>query len=168
MRAIALAVLCLVSVGAVGAASAPDARNGATMSERAKGTFEVKVTPSTDDWKDRVASGRLTIDKTFHGDLVGTSKGEMWTADTAVKGSGGYVAVEKISGTLRGRRGTFLVVHQGTMRQGGDFKISIVVVPDSGTDQLTGLAGQMTIVIADGKHSYELEYALPAAAEPVG
>ena len=132
------------------------------MSDRAKGTFEVKVTPAAEERKDSVASGRLTLDKGFAGDLVGTSKGEMWTADTGVKGSAGYVAIEKVSGTLRGRRGAFTLLHQATMSHGGDFKMSIVIVPDSGTDQLAGLAGSMTIIIADGKHSYELDYTLPS------
>jgi len=155
-RAIGLAVLGLgLGLGL--------AREGAAMSDRAKGPFEVKVAPVAEETKDTVASGRLTLAKTFAGDLVGTSKGEMWTADTGVKGSAGYVAIERVSGTLRGRRGTFTLLHQATMSHGGDFKMNIVVVPDSGTDQLTGLAGTMTILIADGKHSYEFDYTLPAA-----
>lgn len=131
------------------------------MADRAKGTFEVKVTPVPTEGKDSVAAGRLTLDKTFRGDLVGTSKGEMWTADTTVEGSGGYVAIEKVSGTLRGRSGTFTLLHQGTMSHGGDFKLTVVVVPDSGTGQLTGLSGTMAIILADGKHGYEFDYLLP-------
>ena len=133
------------------------------MSDRAQGTFEVKVTPLAPERKDGVASGQLALDKTFRGDLVGTGKGEMWTADTSVKGSAGYVAIEKVSGTLRGRSGTFTLLHQGTMSRGNDFTLTIVVVPDSGTDQLTGLSGTMAIIIADGKHSYEFNYMLPEA-----
>jgi Protein of unknown function (DUF3224) len=134
---------------------------GAGMAQQAKGTFEVKVTPGPYEVADRVAAGRLTLDKSFAGDLAGSSKGEMWTADTSVQGSAGYVAIEKVTGTLRGRRGSFTLLHQGTMSHGGDFKLSVVVVPDSGTDQLAGLRGAMNIIIADGKHSYELDYELP-------
>ncbi len=107
--------------------------------------------------------GRMSLDKQFKGELEGTSKGEMTTAETSVQGSGGYVAIERVSGTLRGRSGTFVLLHQGTMTRGGDFKLSIVVVPDSGTGQLSGLTGTMAIVITDGKHSYEFEYTLPKA-----
>ena len=146
---------------AAGAAAGGEGRKGAAMSEHAKGTFEVKVTPASHDAQDRVAAGRLALAKTFQGDLVGTGKGEMWTADTTAEGSGGYVAIEKVSGTLRGRRGSFTLLHQGTMRRGGDFKLNIVVVPDSGTDQLQGLSGTMAITIADGKHSYDFDYTLP-------
>lgn len=131
------------------------------MSDSAKGTFEVKVTPVPEERKDSVASGRMALDKAFQGDLVGASKGEMWTADSSVEGSGGYVAIEKVSGALRGRRGTFTLLHQGTMSGGGNFKLTIVVVPDSGTDQLKGLTGTMAIRIADGKHFYEFAYSLP-------
>jgi hypothetical protein len=131
------------------------------MASTAKGEFDVKVTPMAEAVPGTLASGRLTVDKTFRGDLEGSSKGEMWTADTAVKGSAAYVAIEKVSGTLRGRSGGFTLVHRGTMRQGGDFDMNIVVVPDSGTGALAGLAGRMTIVIADGKHSYVFDYTLP-------
>lgn len=105
----------------------------------------------------------MALDKQFKGDLEGTSKGEMTTAETSVEGSAGYVAVERVDGTLRGRKGTFVLLHQGTMKRGGDFKLTIVVVPDSGTGQLVGLTGTLAIVITDGKHSYELAYTLPEA-----
>jgi hypothetical protein len=105
----------------------------------------------------------MSLEKQLKGDLDGTSKGEMTTAETSVQGSGGYVAIERVSGTLGGRTGTFMLLHQGTMKRGGDFKLSIVVVPDSGTGQLAGLTGTMAIIITDGKHSYELDYTLPAA-----
>ena len=135
------------------------------MTERAKGMFEVKVTPVTDDAKETVASGRLAVAKTYHGDLDGSGTGEMWTVDTGVQGSGGYVAIERVRGTLHGRRGAFVLLHQGTMRHGGDFKMRLIVVPDSGTEQLEGLSGSMSILIADGKHSYEFEYALPSPVQ---
>jgi hypothetical protein len=123
----------------------------------AKGTFEVKLTPQTQD--QAAAVGRFSIDKQFRGDLEGTSKGEMLAVSSAVQGSAGYVAMEVVSGTLQGRTGTFALQHNGIMNRGqGD--LSVTVVPDSGTDQLTGLSGKMKIVIADGQHSYEFEYSL--------
>lgn len=134
------------------------------MADRARGTFQVKVVPAASGDADSVASGRLTIRKTFEGDLTGESRGEMWTVETRAEGSAGYVAIERIRGKLSGRDGTFVVLHQGTMRRGGDFQLRLAVVPDSGTEQLEGLSGSMTIVIADGVHSYELEYTLPEAA----
>jgi len=101
----------------------------------------------------------MSIDKQFQGDLEATSQGEMLTAGTAVQGSAGYVAIERVSGTLHGRRGTFILQHSGTMTRGAP-QLAVTVVPDSGTGELAGLSGRMTITIADGKHSYELEYAL--------
>jgi hypothetical protein len=86
-----------------------------------------------------------------------------FTAETSVEGSGGYVAIERVDGTLRGREGTFVLLHQGTMKRGSDFKLMIAVVPDSGTGRLVGLTGTMVIVIKHGKHSYEFDYALPEA-----
>jgi hypothetical protein len=139
-------------------------QKGAAMTSHAGGTFEVKVKPLPADEKvEGLTVGRMAIDKHFVGDLEGTSKGEMMTAGTSVEGSGGYVAIERVDGTLRGRKGTFVLLHQGTMKRGGDFKLTISVVPDSGTGQLVGLTGTMAIVITDGKHSYEFDYALPEA-----
>jgi hypothetical protein len=122
----------------------------------ARGVFEVKLVPqATGD----TTPGRMSIDKQFHGDLEGTSKGEMLAAMTAVKGSAGYVAMEKVDGALQGLGGTFVLQHSGTMTRGVQ-QLLISVVPDSGTGQLEGLAGTMTIAIADGKHSYDFEYAI--------
>jgi hypothetical protein len=121
------------------------------MTTHAKGTFEVKLTPQ--------APGRMSIDKQFHGDLEATSKGEMLTAGTSVKGSAGYVAIEQVSGALHGRTGAFVLQHSGAMTRGVP-QLTVTVVPDSGTGELEGLAGKMTIDIADGKHSYEFEYTL--------
>ena len=87
----------------------------------------------------------------------------MLTATTAIKGSAGYVAIERVTGTLHGRRGTFVLQHSGTMT-GGAQELTVTVVPDSGTDQLVGLAGEMTINVSEGKHSYDLEYTLPPAS----
>jgi len=102
----------------------------------------------------------MTIDKQFHGDLEATSKGQMLAFSTEVKGSAGYVAMEQVNGTLRGRNGTFVLQHSGTMTRGAP-QLIVTVVPDSGTGELTGLTGKMNIIIADGKHSYEFDYTLP-------
>jgi hypothetical protein len=136
------------------------AQKETSVAEQAKGTFEVKVTPQAPEDKDDANLGRFLLDKQFHGDLEGTSKGQMLTAGTAVKGSAGYVAIEKVRGTLRGRGGTFVLQHIGTMTRGAP-ELSVAVVPDSGTGQLTGISGKMNIIIADGKHSYEFEYTIP-------
>ncbi|MGH7494882.1 MAG: DUF3224 domain-containing protein [bacterium] len=129
------------------------------MTYRASGTFEVKLTPQTNDSSGDATLGRMLIDKQFQGDLKGNSKGQMLSAMTAVKGSAGYVAIEKVSGTLHGRSGTFVLQHSGTMTRGTP-ELIVTVVPDSGTDQLAGLAGKMTIRIDEGKHFYEFEYTL--------
>jgi hypothetical protein len=129
-----------------------------TVTNHATGTFDVKLTPQ-DDKSDDATLGRMTIDKQLHGDLEGTSKGQMLTAATNVKGSAAYVAIEKVTGTLNGRSGTFILQHNATMNRGTPH-LSLTVVPDSGTGQLTGLSGSMTIKIADGKHSYEFDYTL--------
>ena len=132
------------------------------MTSHAFGTFEVKMTPeSMDDKAEGAVLGRFTLEKTFHGDLEGAGKGTMLTAGTSVQGSAGYVAIERVTGTLHGRRGTFALQHTGTMNR-GEPNLSITVVPDSGTGELVGMAGTLDIKIADGKHSYELAYTLSA------
>jgi hypothetical protein len=125
----------------------------------AAGPFEVKLLPLPDSSADP-SLGRMSIDKQFHGDLEATSQGQMLTGMTSVKGSAGYVAIEKVTGTLSGRRGTFILQHTGVMNRGTP-QLTISVVPDSGSDELTGLTGTMAINIADGKHSYSFEYMLP-------
>jgi hypothetical protein len=126
------------------------------MSRRAAGSFDVKLTPQETADK---TMGHILIAKQFRGDLEGTSTGEMFTSDTGVEGSAGYVARERITGTLHGKTGSFIVQHLGTMRRGGSFNLRIEIVPDSGTGQLVGLAGAMKIIIEpDGKHLYELDY----------
>jgi hypothetical protein len=135
----------------------------AGVTSRASGTFEVKLSPQ--ELADKSADpslSRLSIDKQFHGDLEATSKGEMLAAGTAVKGSAGYVAIERVSGTLQGRSGTFVLQHSGTMTRGTP-QLTVTVVPDSGTGQLAGLDGKMTIKITDGKHYYDFEYTLSEA-----
>jgi hypothetical protein len=128
------------------------------MTTHGTGTFEVKLTPQASDDKD-APIGRMTIDKQFHGDIEGSSKGEMLAAMSNVKGSAGYVAMEKVAGTLNGRRGTFILQHTGSMNRGAQ-QLSITVVPDSGMEELVGLNGVFTIKIVDGKHFYEFEYTL--------
>lgn len=126
------------------------------MTTRANGTFEVKTIPQEGDTPDAVPA-RLLLDKQFHGDIEGTSKGQMLAAGTAVKGSAGYVAIEQVTGTLHGKSGSFILQHIGTMTRGVP-EMNIHVVPDSGTGELTGVSGKFTILIADGKHSYEFDY----------
>lgn len=126
----------------------------------ASGTFDVKLVPQ-DDKSDDTLLGRMTIDKQFHGDLEAMSKGQMLSAMTATKGSAGYVAIEKVSGALQDRKGTFVLQHSGTMTRGAQGLI-ITVVPDSATGELIGLTGKMTIKIEGGKHYYEFQYTLPS------
>jgi hypothetical protein len=125
----------------------------------ATGTFEVKMKPQTDENAGDPTIGRMSLDKQFQGDLEATSKGQMLAVQGDVKGSAGYVAIERVIGTLAGRTGTFALQHSGTMNRGVPEQ-SVTVVPDSGTGELVGLSGRMTIKIADGKHSYEFEYKL--------
>jgi hypothetical protein len=120
---------------------------------KAAGTFEVKLTPQPDD----SPVGRMTIVKQFHGDLEGSSAGQMLAAMTEVKGSAGYVAIEKVTGSLHGRAGSFVLQHTGTMNRGTP-QLSVTVVPDSGTGDLAGLSGSLNIIIEGGKHSYEFDY----------
>jgi hypothetical protein len=128
------------------------------VTKHASGPFDVKLEPQAGD----PAVGRMSIDKQFHGDLEATSKGQMLAISTEVKGSAGYVAMERVTGTLQGRTGTFALQHSGTMTRGVP-QLVITVVPDSGTDQLVGLSGKMTINIVDGKHSYDFEYTLDSS-----
>lgn len=134
------------------------------MSQRAAGTFDVKVVPQKPDTQIARAAnlGRLTIDKRFHGDLEGISKGEMLATQTDTPGSAGYVALERVSGKLSGRTGSFVLQHSATMTR-GKATSSISVVPDSGTGELQGLSGRMTITVAsDGGHSYDFDYKIEA------
>jgi len=133
------------------------------MSQFAKGTFEVKLESLPFEGADPLWKlGRMSIDKQISGDLVATTKGQMISAMTETKGSAGYVAIERVTGTLNGRKGSFVLQHNGLMNRGSPL-LSVVVVPDSGTDELVGLEGEFTIVIEGGKHSYEFSYRLPAS-----
>jgi hypothetical protein len=130
------------------------------MTSQAHGTFDVTLAPQPpDDNAEESGLSRLSIDKQFHGDLEATSKGTMLAAGTATEGSAGYVAIERVSGTLQGRSGSFVLQHNGLMARGAG-QLTITVVPDSGTDQLLGLAGTMAITIVDGDHFYDFEYTL--------
>ena len=129
------------------------------MLKQAKGTFEVKLNPQIETETIDASLGRMTIDKQLQGDLEGTSKGQMLTAGTSTKNSGAYVAVEKVTGTLHGRSGSFVLQHSATMTRGTP-QLTIQVVPDSGTDQLIGLAGNFKINITEGKHYYEFDYSI--------
>ena len=128
------------------------------MTLHARGEFDVTLKPQqASDPASQIA--RMSIDKLFHGDLEGTSKGEMLTGSGTVKGSAGYVAMERVEGKLKGRSGSFVLQHNATMNRGVP-QLNIIVVPDSGTGELEGLAGQMTIKITGGKHFYDFEYTL--------
>ena len=127
---------------------------------KARGTFEVNLKPQPlADSEADAALGRLSLAKQFYGDLVGTSRGEMLSARTSVEDSAGYVAIEQVTGTLHGRRGTFVLQHSSTMTR-GEGEQTITVVPDSGTGELAGLQGRMTIDVSGGEHGYVLEYSL--------
>jgi hypothetical protein len=131
------------------------------VTNHATGTFDVKVNPQKQE--DNIGDptvGRLSLDKQFHGDLEATSKGQMLAVGTDVKGSAGYVAMERVKGMLHGHSGSFALQHSGTITRGTP-QLTITVVPDSGTDELVGLTGKMMINIVDGKHLYDFDYSLP-------
>ncbi len=130
------------------------------MLKCASGTFEVRLNPlAAYNQAEDAMLGRLSIEKQFKGDLEATSKGEMLTAGTVVSGSAGYVAIERVNGTLHDLSGTFVFQHSGSMNRNQP-QLTVTVVPDSGTDQLTGLAGTLTIRIDNGQHFYDFEYTL--------
>jgi hypothetical protein len=131
------------------------------MVQVAKGTFAVAVKPLPFEGVDAATKlGRMSIDKEIRGDLVATTQGQMLTGMTDVTGSAAYVAMERVTGTLHGRRGTFILQHHGVMHRGAQ-ALRVSVVPDSGTEELRGLTGDFTIENRDGQHFYELRYQLP-------
>ncbi|MGA2560195.1 MAG: DUF3224 domain-containing protein [Terracidiphilus sp.] len=141
-------------------------RKDPVMTRHAEGTFDVKTTPlAADEATNGTLIGRYSLVKQYHGSLDATSKGEMLGAGDPSSGNAGYVAIEQVTGTLDGHTGSFALQHIGAM-EGGSYKLSVAVVPDSGTAQLTGLSGTLTIIIANGKHSYTFEYTLPAQHTP--
>lgn len=159
-HALVLSILAL----ALGTPGNPQTSKDQPATQHATGTFAVKIDPQPAEEKTGGAAiGTMFLAKQFHGDLEATSKGIMLASGTGAKGtSGAYVALEIVKGVLKGRNGTFVLQHSATMNRGVPV-LSVTVVPDSGTGQLTGLAGKMDIIIADGKHSYDFEYTLPPA-----
>jgi len=134
------------------------------MSRTAQGSFEVKVAPLPPDEATAATSiARYSLDKVYRGDLEGASAGEMMGAGNVAAGIAGYVAVEEVTGILHGKTGSFALQHSSTM-DGGKYEMNIRVVPGSGTDELEGITGTLTIIIAGGVHSYTLEYRLPGEA----
>jgi hypothetical protein len=158
-RIFSSAVLLLVVLSALARAQSLDRPKEARMNH-ASGAFDVKITPQ-DNSTQTSTLGRFILDKQYHGDLEAKSEGQMLSAGTEVKGSGAYVAIERVNGTLNGRSGSFTLQHSGTMTQ-DKRSLTITVVPDSGTGQLTGITGSMKINVAPGgKHTYDFDYALP-------
>ncbi len=152
MRGALVAVAVVMSLAAIQAAQ---------KMTRATGTFDVKLAPvGNDSTPEGPNLGRMSMDKTFKGDFEGVGKGEMITAaGLTVKESAAYSAVERLSGTLHGKKGSFALQHTGIMDRGKP-SLNITVVPDSATGELAGLTGKMDIIIEGGKHSYVFEYAL--------
>ncbi len=128
------------------------------MADHAAGTFTVKVAPLTPAPAEGL--GRFSIDKEIHGDLEATTKGEMFTGGDPKAGSAGYVAIEVVTGTLAGKHGSFALQHFATMDKDGP-QMDVIIVPGSGTGELTGIVGTFTIRIDGGKHFYDLDYSLP-------
>ena len=161
-RILAALGLC-VALGAAGPVQAQAQGTPAqetAVTTRATGPFEVKMAPLATH-ADPPVLGRMSLDKVYHGDLEATAAGEMLAAMTPVEGSAGYVAIERVTGTLAGRTGTFMLQHNGLMNRGAP-SLVINVIPDSGTGELEGLSGTMMIIIEGGAHSYQLDYTLPA------
>jgi hypothetical protein len=162
---IATGLLCASMIPGLHAQAPPSKslRKDPVMTRHASGTFDVKTTPiAADDATAGTLIGRYSLVKQYHGDLEATSKGEMLGAGEPSSGNAGYVAMEQVTGTLDGHAGSFALEHVGVM-EAGSYKLSVVVVPGSGTGDLTGISGTLNIVIAGGKHSYTFEYALPAS-----
>lgn len=140
----------------------PNAMNASTPT-LAKGSFDVTLAQApAAEGTEAAKLGRMSIRKQFHGDLEGSSLGEMLAVRTALPGSAGYVAMERVEGRLAGRTGSFVLMHMGEMNRGQQ-RLTVQVVPDSGTGELTGISGTLNIEIKDGHHFYELSYQLPAS-----
>lgn len=148
-------LLCTLGLVFISLLSAQETQT--SPSTRTSGTFEVTLTPQGGNEPDSKL-GRMSIVKQYHGGLEASGEGQMLTAYTATKGSAGYVAIERVRGTLNGRKGTFVLQHNGIMSR-GEQHLMITVVPDSGTDELAGLTGTMTVTIVDKKHMYKFDYA---------
>lgn len=159
-RLLQLSTLFAMLLAAAPPVHADDSKKENAMTSTATGTFDVNLQPLDLHYDGGDRQGRMSIDKTFNGDLEATSQGEMLTAMTDVKGSAVYVAIERITGTLHGRKGSFVLHHRGIMDR-GEQKLRVKVVPDSGTGELEGISGEMEIRIEEGKHFYAFEYDLP-------
>ena len=166
MRAIvALVGACLLVLPIpLAPAAAAELQGQEAMQQTARGTFRVEIAPeeASGAEDDNTDLGRMSLSKAFEGDLVATGEGSMLTAVTSTEGSAGYVAIERVVGTLRGRSGSFVLQHSGTM-SGDEQSLAITIVPDSGTGELEGIAGEFGLEIVDGVHHYELTYTLPEA-----
>jgi hypothetical protein len=157
-----LTILVGLATAHAASPSAEGTPEGSTMATHASGSFDVTMTPQgPEDKAEGSTVGRNSIDKRFFGDLEATSRGQALMGVSDVQGSAGYVAMERVTGTLKGRRGSFLLQHSGTMSKSGGYQLSVTVVPDSGSGQLVGLSGKLDIKIVDGKHFYNFEYTLP-------
>jgi predicted DNA-binding protein (MmcQ/YjbR family) len=142
-------------------APAKKSRTASAKPRVASGSFQVEMKPQREPLAAQgVSLGRLALNKRFEGDMVGVGVGEMLTAMTATQGSAGYVAIERFTGTVHGREGSFVFQHSGSMARGTQ-SLSIAVVPDSGSGELLGLAGRFTLRIEQGRHYYTFEYTLP-------
>lgn len=131
------------------------------MHAHATGSFNITMTPATAPQRaGSTTLGRVLLDKVYAGDLVATAKGQMLNAVTDTKGAAGYVAMEAVTGVLQGKQGSFVAQHAGTMADGRQ-ALSIVIVPHSGTGQLTGISGTLAIRIVNGQHFYDIDYSLP-------
>jgi hypothetical protein len=134
---------------------------GGANVRRATGSFEVNLQPLPNaEVSSDAMFGRMLLTKKFSGDLVASARGQMLSAMTTTKGSAGYVAIDQVTGELDGRKGSFVLQHSGAMDRGAQ-RLSIMVVPDSGTDELRGLSGTLSINIIDGKHFYDFIYSIP-------
>jgi len=164
LRGTACVITVITLLVAQGVAGHTQATSGETTKHQketsvtghASGTFDVKLMPQPVA-DSEAGIGRMSIDKQFHGDIEGVSKGEMLSSQGFIKGSAGYVAIERVTGTLQGRKGSFVLQHNATMNRGTP-QLNIIVLPDSGTDQLAGLSGMMTIKTDQGQHFYEFDY----------
>jgi hypothetical protein len=154
-----LAAVCLLLIYATTQKTGQKVEKGKTMTRRASGTFEVKMEKIESDRFPRMRGA-----KQFHGDIEGTGESEMMSVEGTEPGSGAYAAIERVTGSVHGRKGSFALVHSGTMRRGGEFSMIIRVVPDSGTGELEGLTGTFEIVFEGQNHLYNFDYELPIAA----
>ena len=122
----------------------------------ATGEFEIQMSPQTED---EINVGRMLINKTYRGDLDGSGQGQMLSKRTATEGSAGYVAIEEFNGNIQGKKGSFTLQHTGIMNR-GEPSLKVIIIPDSGTEELEGISGTMQINVAEGKHLYEFEYTI--------